>query len=131
MAQEVRELAQRSAAAAKEIKVLIQASGSEVRTGVGLVEQTGSELHGIMDAVLDIRQTDDSIVVSAREQAIAVHQIKESIAVIDRNTQQNAAMVEETAAATSAIDRQIQQINDTTAQFKLELPNLGQLRMVS
>lgn len=131
VAQEVRELAQRSAAAAKQIKALIKTSGGEVQTGVSLVEQTGSELHGIMDAVHDVRQTVDAMVVSAREQATAVHQIKESIALIDRNTQQNAAMVEETAAATSAISVQIEQINETTGQFVLELPNHRPLKLVS
>lgn len=131
VAQEVRELAQRSAAAAKEIRSLIHTSGSEVKIGVNLVEQTGSELQSIMDAVRDVRQTVDSMVISAREQAIAILEIKESIASIDRNTQQNAAMVEETAAAMSAIDTQIQQINETTAQFTLELPSHGALRLVS
>ena len=99
VAQEVRELAQRSAKAAKEIKDLITNSASEVRNGVELVEATGQALGEINTHVTAVNTHIETIVEASREQAIGLKEISLSVQSLDRVTQQNAAMVEETTAA--------------------------------
>ena len=103
VAQEVRELAQRSASAAKEIKGLIQTSTTEVATGVKLVSETGSALKTIEDYIVSINKHMDAIATSAREQSLGLAEVNTAVNQMDQTTQQNAAMVEETTAASSAL----------------------------
>lgn len=120
VAQEVRELAQRSARAAKEIKGLINTSGDHVRTGVGLVDATGKALHEIVERVQDISLHITMIVESSREQSVGLQEITRAVNVIDQNTQQNAAMVEETTAASHALARDAAALNDLLSRFQFQ-----------
>ncbi len=106
VASEVRALAQRSAEAAKEIKALISASTQQVETGVNLVGQTGQALRGIVSKVAEIDGLVSEISVSAQEQSVGLHEVNIAISQMDQVTQQNAAMVEETTAATLALKGQ-------------------------
>ncbi|WLR91851.1 methyl-accepting chemotaxis protein [Shinella zoogloeoides] len=100
VAQEVRELAQKSAEAAKEIKALIDKSFADVQLGVSLVNRTGEALHHIGEQVVHINAHIDAIASSAREQSAGISEINTAVGSMDQMTQQNAAMVEETNAAT-------------------------------
>lgn len=100
VAQEVRELAQRAASAAKDIKGLITKSGEEVKTGVSLVRATGEALSLIAHHVVDINEQIKSIATAAHEQSTGLSEINSAVNQMDQVTQQNAAMVEETTAVT-------------------------------
>lgn len=103
VAQEVRELAQRSASAAREIKTLITASADQVRTGVSLVGQTGTALQTIVTEVQEINRHVVAIVEAAREQSTGLQEINTAVNTMDQGTQQNAAMVEESTAASHGL----------------------------
>jgi methyl-accepting chemotaxis protein len=103
VATEVRALAKRSADAANEIKVLIGKGGDEVRTGVSLVRETGTMLHQIVTKISHVTELADGIATAANAQAEHLVVINKAIADIDRSTQQNAAMVEESTAATRSL----------------------------
>ena len=120
VAQEVRELAQRSANAAKEIKTLISASASEVETGVSLVKATGDALVEIERLVLRVNDHVESIATAAREQSTALAEINTSVNHMDQMTQKNAAMVEETTAASETLAEESRQLQSLLARFKLE-----------
>ncbi|MCY6383250.1 methyl-accepting chemotaxis protein [Hoeflea prorocentri] len=98
VAQEVRELAQRAAGAATEIKDLITRSGSEVSNGVSLVKATGQALDQISQHVADINNRIATIAQASKEQLTGVQEVNSAVVQMDRMTQQNAAMVEETNA---------------------------------
>ncbi|NTZ90604.1 methyl-accepting chemotaxis protein [Agrobacterium tumefaciens] len=119
VAQEVRELAQRSANAAKEIKVLISRSGEQVREGVSLVGKTGEALEGIVDEVREINRHVASIVVSTREQSTGLSEISSAVNLMDQGTQKNAAMVEQTTAASGSLASQAGALNVLLSQFTL------------
>ncbi|MBD9374146.1 methyl-accepting chemotaxis protein [Rhizobium sp. ARZ01] len=119
VAQEVRELAQRSAAAAKEIKSLISASSQHVERGVGLVADTGKALQAIVSEVQEINRLVAGIVESAREQSVGLNEINMAVNTIDQNTQQNAAMVEESNAASHSLAREAEALNRLIAQFNV------------
>ncbi len=104
VASEVRALAQRSAEAAKEIKALIAQSEDEVKAGVGLVGQTGEALMTIAERVTAIDTLVAEIALSAREQTRALSEVNIAVNQLDQLTQQNAAMVEQTTAATDALN---------------------------
>jgi len=118
VASEVRTLAQRSAVAAKEIKALIGVSSDQVRSGVALVDQTGSALSTMIEQVQEISEHVHAIVASAREQSIGVQEINEAVNTIDEGTQQNAAMVEESTAASHSLAGQAEALNRLIAQFR-------------
>ena len=120
VAQEVRELAQRSANAAKEIKTLIGASASEVENGVSLVRATGDALLEIERLVLRVNDHVESIATAAREQSTALAEINTSVNHMDQMTQKNAAMVEETTAASETLADESRQLQNLLARFKLE-----------
>ena len=120
VAQEVRELAQRSATAAKDIKALITKSGDEVNTGVKLVQATGESLTEIEARVLQINDHIHSIATAAKEQSTGLHEVNTAVNQMDQVTQQNAAMVEETSAATHKLASEAQSLVNLVARFKLD-----------
>ena len=120
VAQEVRELAGRSANAAKEIKELIETSSSQVGTGVELVNETGKSLGEIEVEVSRINDHIQSIVTASREQSNALAEINSAVNQMDQMTQQNAAMVEQTNAATQGLSGQAVNLEALIRRFKLE-----------
>ncbi|MBY5751591.1 methyl-accepting chemotaxis protein [Rhizobium leguminosarum] len=119
VAQEVRELAQRSAKAAKEIKALISTSGSHVQTGVSLVGETGKALDAIVGEVQEINQHVHAIAEASREQSIGLQEINTAVNTMDQGTQQNAAMVEESTAASHNLATEAAALNNLLSQFRL------------
>ena len=119
VAQEVRELAQRSAGAAKEIKNLITTSNSQVQQGVQLVGQTGKALELIVTEVQEINRHVAAIAESAQEQSSGLQQINTAVNQMEQDTQKNAAMVEESTAASHGLAREAASLNQLLAQFKL------------
>lgn len=106
VASEVRSLAQRSASAAKEIKTLIGDSVEKVKTGSGLVDDSGKTISGIMDSIKKVTDIVAEIAASCEEQASGVEQVNRAIAQLDQVTQQNAALVEQAAAASKSMEQQ-------------------------
>jgi methyl-accepting chemotaxis protein len=117
VAQEVRELAQRSAGAAKEIKQLVSNSGVEVGAGVSLVNNMGGSLLTIEQQIREIDGSIAAIVASAREQSMSLGEVNDAIRRMDQNTQQNAAMVEETNAACHELRTQSNQLRAALGNF--------------
>ena len=130
VAQEVRELAQRSANAAKEIKALITTSNAQVNEGVQLVGATGKALATIVCEVQEINRHVGAIVDSAQEQSSGLQQINTAVNQMDQDTQKNAAMVEETTAASHSLAREVASLNRLLAQFKLEDARSGAAPLV-
>ena len=119
VAQEVRELAQRSANAAKDIKALITKSGEEVSGGVKLVQRTGEALSEIEARVLKINDHIHSIASAAKEQSTGLAEVATAMNQMDQVTQQNAAMVEETSAATHRLSGEANGLAGLVAQFRI------------
>ena len=119
VAQEVRELAQRSAQAAKEIKGLIQNSSKEVEGGVKLVRDTGEALQSIGTFIVQINTHMDAIATSAKEQAVGLAEVNTAVNNMDQTTQQNAAMVEQSTAASSSLASEAEKLRDLVNQFQL------------
>jgi methyl-accepting chemotaxis protein len=119
VAQEVRELAQRSAQAAKEIKGLIQNSAGEVQNGVKLVRETGVSLKSIEDLILSINEHMNAIATSAREQSNGLGEVNTAVNQMDQVTQQNAAMVEESNAASASLAMESARLSDLISGFRL------------
>ena len=120
VAQEVRELAQRSATAAKDIKGLINKSSEEVSTGVRLVTNTGTALDTIQTHVIKINEHVHSIARASAEQATGLSEINTAVNQMDQVTQRNAAMVEETTAATHRLSGESQSLTALISRFKVE-----------
>jgi methyl-accepting chemotaxis protein len=118
VAQEVRELAQRSARAAKEIKDLISRSSQDVARGVDLVNTTGKALRSIGRQVQTIDEHMVSIATSSREQATGISEINSAVGSMDTITQQNAAMVEETSAATIKLSNEAERLAELVSGFQ-------------
>ena len=129
VAQEVRELAQRSASAAKDIKSLITASGEHVKNGVSLVAETGKALEQILSQVQEVNLNVVAIVEAAREQSTGLREINQSVNAMDQATQQNAAMVEESTAASHTMAREAEALHALLRQFQLR--NSGGSRATS
>ncbi|KRB51680.1 chemotaxis protein [Rhizobium sp. Root708] len=119
VAMEVRELAQRSSSAAKEISSLLQKSTREVEAGVSLVERAGEALTGIGSHVESINGQISEIMDSTREEADTLRQINAAVAELDSMTQQNAAMVEETTAAIHRLATEAVEMDRQLANFTL------------
>ncbi len=119
VAQEVRELAQRSAHAAKDIKTLITKSGEEVGAGVKLVHKTGEALQKIESQVSDINAHIQSIATAAQEQSVGLAEVNTAVNQMDQVTQKNAAMVEETSAATHKLSQDAASLAELIAWFRL------------
>lgn len=119
VASEVRSLAQRSAEAAKEIKGLISASSAQVDNGVNLVSATGRALEQIVAQVAEVNNAVVEIAASAREQATGLAQVNTAVNQMDQVTQQNAAMVEESTAASHALAAEALKLAELVGQFNL------------
>ncbi|WP_440980855.1 methyl-accepting chemotaxis protein, partial [Shinella sumterensis] len=119
VAQEVRELAQRSAKAAKEITSLITTAGAQVRTGVSRVGDTGRALQTIVTEVQEINSHVAAIVEAAREQSVGLQEINTAVNSMDQGTQKNAAMVEETTAASHGLAAEVQALNALISRFNV------------
>jgi len=119
VASEVRNLAQRSAEAAKEIKTLITASVERVEQGTALVDQAGTTMTEIVGSIKRVTDIMGEISAASAEQSAGVAQVGEAVSQMDQATQQNAALVEESAAAAESLKQQAQQLVQTVAVFKL------------
>ncbi|WP_339107100.1 methyl-accepting chemotaxis protein [Thioclava sp. GXIMD4216] len=120
VASEVRALAQRSSEAAREIDGLITASSDQVSRGVGLVGQAGNALETILHSVTDIAERVGRIATSAKEQASGLSEINTSVNQLDQVTQHNAAMFEETTAASQSLSQSANALNETTRRFSID-----------
>ncbi len=119
VASEVRALAQRSSEAAKEIKGLISASSQHVETGVELVGEAGKALQGIVNKVSEISGLVSEIAASAQEQSTALAEVNTSVNQMDQVTQQNAAMVEESTAASHSLTQEADELMGLIARFQI------------
>ena len=118
VASEVRSLAQRSAEAAKEIKALITASVERVEQGTLLVDQAGATMSDVVSAIRKATDLMGEISAATREQSTGVAQVGQAITQLDQTTQQNAALVEEMAAAASSLSSQAQDLVQTVSAFQ-------------
>jgi methyl-accepting chemotaxis protein len=125
VASEVRSLAGRSAAAAKEIKALIQDSVVRVGQGSRLVNESGGTLTEIVAAVKKATSIVARIADSSREQSQGIEQVNRAVTQMDEMTQQNAALVEEAAASSQSIVEQIQALNATVARYRVGASSAG------
>jgi len=119
VASEVRTLAQRSAEAAKEIKALIGSSVEQVEAGTGVVRKAGATIEQIVSSSQRVDQLLGEVATGAREQSLGISQIGKAVQELDRMTQQNAALVEQTAAAASAMKDQAYTLAEEVSRFKL------------
>jgi methyl-accepting chemotaxis protein len=119
VASEVRSLAQRSAAAAKEIKSLISVSVERVEQGSALVDQAGHTMDEVVGAIRRVTDIMGEISSASTEQSQGVSQVGEAVSQMDQVTQQNAALVEQSAAAADSLKQQAQQLVDAVSVFKL------------
>ena len=119
VAGEVRTLAQRSAQAAKEIKSLINHSTESVEQGYGLANETSAFIERLVAQVRDVSQLMGDIATGSEQQHLGITQVNEAVALLDRSTQQNAALVEEASAAASSLREQAHRLQDTVGQFRL------------
>jgi methyl-accepting chemotaxis protein len=119
VASEVRQLAQRSAAAAKEIKTLISASAERVETGTAVVRSAGDTMNELVGHARQIQQEVERISTAAREQSIGVAQVGESLNGMDQITQQNASLVKETAFAAQQLHDRAVAMSTRVSTFRL------------
>ncbi|WP_310564010.1 methyl-accepting chemotaxis protein [Hydrogenophaga sp.] len=119
VAAEVRNLAQRSAEAAKQIKQLISESVDRVEAGTALVADAGASVGRIVDRVAQVNQLIEAIAASSAEQASGIAQVGNAVAQLDQVTQQNAALVEESAAAADSLQAQARQLAALVGRFRL------------
>ena len=119
VADEVRNLAQRSARAAKEIKTLISDSVDKVQAGSQLVDESGQALAGIISSVKKVVDIVDEIAAASQEQSSGIEQVNRAVVQMDEVTQQNAALVEEAAAAARAMQEQADRLHAQMGYFRL------------
>ncbi|WP_432261683.1 methyl-accepting chemotaxis protein [Cupriavidus sp. TMH.W2] len=119
VAGEVRSLAQRSASAAKEIEALISESGQRVETGTRLVAEAGQTMGEIVQAVRRVTDIMNEIGAASQEQSSGIEQVNRAVTQMDEVTQQNAALVEEAAAAAGALEEQAQKLKNVVSVFNL------------
>jgi methyl-accepting chemotaxis protein len=120
VASEVRTLAQRSAAAAKEIKGLIGDSVDKVDTGTKLVDQTGATMREVVDSIRRVTDIMGEISSASQEQITGIDQVNQAMGQMDNATQQNAALVEEATAATASLQDQAKRLAQVVDVFKLD-----------
>ncbi|MES2349316.1 MAG: methyl-accepting chemotaxis protein, partial [Pseudomonadota bacterium] len=119
VATEVRNLAQRSAAAAKEIKALIDVSAGKIEIGAGVAGTAGQDMDAVIAAIGRVASIMGDISGSTREQSSGVNQVQDAIMQLDEVTRQNAQMVDEASAATGVLDVQAQAVAKALEVFKL------------
>ncbi len=120
VATEVRNLAQRSSEAAKEIKALIGNSAEQVKAGTQLAQEAGTTMQAVVNSVLQVSSVIEEISQASREQTDGIEQINQAVAQMDQGTQQNAALVEEAAAAAAALQQHAQELTQVVATFHLD-----------
>jgi methyl-accepting chemotaxis protein len=120
VASEVRNLAQRSASAAREIKTLINDSVEQVNAGNQLVAKAGTTMTEVVASIQRVTDIMSEITAASREQEVGIEQINQAVNDMDAVTQQNAALVEEAAAATAALEGQASHLTQVVSVFKLE-----------
>jgi methyl-accepting chemotaxis protein len=125
VASEVRNLAQRSAQAAKEIKVLIDASVDKVESGARLVAAAGTTMTDIVQSVRQVTQMIGEITAAASTQSAGIADVNDAVTNLDQMTQQNAALVEESAAAAQSLRDQADQLTQVVAAFKISSDRVG------
>ncbi|MGF7188730.1 methyl-accepting chemotaxis protein [Robbsia andropogonis] len=119
VAGEVRSLAQRSSAAAKEIKELIETSGERVQTGTNLVSRAGDSMDRIGTAIQRVTDIMGEIAAASDEQSRGIEQVNQAVSQMDEVTQQNAALVEQAAAAAGSLESQAAQLRELVSVFKV------------
>lgn len=120
VASEVRNLAQRSASAAKEIKSLINDSVEKVEQGSRLVDEAGLTMQEVVESVKRVSDIISEITAASTEQSSGIDQVNTSVMQIDQITQQNAALVEEAAAAAGSLQHQTQKLSELVGVFKID-----------
>src|SRR5690606_30329473 len=125
VASEVRSLAQRSASAAKEIKELIGTSVEKVENGSKLVEQAGVTMEEIVNSVRRVTDIMSEIMAASQEQASGIEQVNRAVTQMDQVTQQNAALVEEAAAASQSMQEEASNLAQIVSVFKLSGSQAG------
>ncbi|RBI67677.1 methyl-accepting chemotaxis protein [Vreelandella sulfidaeris] len=119
VASEVRNLASRSADAAKEIKALIDASSNQVKEGSILVESAGTTMREVVSSVRRVTDIMDEISAASQEQSSGIEQVNQAVAQMDEVTQQNAALVQEASSAASSLEDQAARLESVVAAFRL------------
>ncbi|EAO0165673.1 HAMP domain-containing protein [Salmonella enterica] len=125
VASEVRHLAQRSADSAKEVRALIDESGEHVQAGNELAGKVSHIMKGIAESALEARTTMEEMLSCAEEQARGIEQVRIAVSEMDRVTQQNATLVEESAAATGALTEQTNRLTQVVSLFRTERSSAG------
>ncbi len=126
VASEVRALAQRSAEAAKEIKALISTSGQQVEEGVKLVDETGAALTRIVRQVAEVSGIISDIAAATKEQSTGLAEVNTAVNQMDQFTQQNAAMVEQSAAASHSLTQETEELSRLIGRFQIDAaPNVA------
>jgi methyl-accepting chemotaxis protein len=120
VASEVRSLAQRSATAAKEIKVLINGAAEDVSTGSAEVGRAATTMAEVVRSVQQLTDIIGEIAAASSEQSTGIGQVGQSMSQMDLVTQQNAALVEQAAAATSSLEAQTQKLSEAVSVFRLQ-----------
>ena len=128
VASEVRSLAQRSATAAREIKLLIQDSVEKITQGARLVSHAGNTLDEVVGSVGEVSGIVGSISTASSEQSAGIEQVGTTLMQMDAMTQQNAALVEEATAAARALQQQAEQLTTAVASFQIDAPALADQR---
>ena len=128
VASEVRSLAGRSAEAAREIKALISASVERVEQGTALVDRAGSTMTEVVASIRRVTDIVGEISAASHEQSLGVAQVGEAVTQMDQVTQQNAALVEEMAAAASSLQNQAEDLVHVVSVFRLGDEGQGQHR---
>ena len=119
MASEVRTLAQKSAVAAKDIESLIAQSVSSVKNGAELVSRSGEVIDSIISSVNKVNTLMEQISVASEEQSRGIGQVGQAVTEMDGVTQQNAALVQQSAAAAASLEEQAQQLSRSISSFSL------------
>jgi methyl-accepting chemotaxis protein len=119
VAAEVRSLAERSAKAAREINALIEASANQVKEGAALAQQAGQTIRDMAQTVSQVSAVMAEISQASVEQSAGIEEINQAVTVLDGSTQQNAALVEEAAAAAQSLDEQAQSLDSLVGRFRL------------
>ena len=130
VASEVRNLAQRSASAAKEIKLLIDDSVEKVGLGSRLVDEAGATMDKVVSSISNVTDIMSEITAASAEQTSGIEQINIAVTQMDEVTQQNAALVEQAAAAAGSLQEQAVSLADLVRQFKIETTNQMQVSSV-